>query len=203
MTEQPNTPLYGRGGELRAAAKALLDACYLADVHEELPDHVDGSLLDALSAALSHPCREVTEEEIARIVAGQPYYEGGQFRLQEYPPNPWDYDKARAILAALSSPLGDLERHLAKDALPRGETLPDTPSEPSADKALIYRGYEIRHDPITCAPLPELAWAFVHKDYDGGYYDAEGSVCEGDPRHGRAASSEAGKSEIDALEDDT
>lgn len=37
---------------LAVAARKLLDACLLADAHEELSEHVDGSLLDALREAL-------------------------------------------------------------------------------------------------------------------------------------------------------
>lgn len=49
---------------------------------------------------------------------------------------------------------------------------------------------------------PSLAYAFTHDNYEGGYYDAEGSVCEGDSRHGYAATIAACKAEIDMLEDD-
>ena len=45
-----------------------------------------------------------SKEAVARIVAGQPYYERGKFCLQEYPPNPWDYEKADAILRLPPAP---------------------------------------------------------------------------------------------------
>jgi hypothetical protein len=64
-----------------------------------------------------------------------------------------------------------------------------------------YRDYEIYYDP---KPIPDRRsdWNYVHKDYDGGYYDEEGNVCEADPRHGCAESIEACKREIDCLYDE-
>jgi hypothetical protein len=51
--------------ELREAAQRLLDACLAADADEELSHHVDGTLLDAVSAALSaEPAQEMTDEQI-------------------------------------------------------------------------------------------------------------------------------------------
>ena len=51
------------------AAKAVLDACYLADASEDLPEHIDGSLLDKLSLAL---WPEIwTEEQVAALNAFQ------------------------------------------------------------------------------------------------------------------------------------
>jgi hypothetical protein len=41
--------------KLREALSKLLDACLLADAHEELSGYVDGSLLDAARAALAAP----------------------------------------------------------------------------------------------------------------------------------------------------
>ncbi len=40
---------------LRNASEALLTACYRADAEEELSEHVDGSLMDAVSHALDNP----------------------------------------------------------------------------------------------------------------------------------------------------
>lgn len=39
--------------ELVKALKELMDACYKADLHEELSEFVDGSLLDAAEKALA------------------------------------------------------------------------------------------------------------------------------------------------------
>lgn len=69
------------------------------------------------------------------------------------------------------------------------------------DIETTYRGYTIHYDPPPI-PFRGCDWHFTHQDYDGGYYDAEGSVCEGDPRHGSAASAQACRDEIDAMEDE-
>jgi len=60
---------------LESAAKALLDACYLADANEELSDHVDGSLLDAVSEALDWRYPEIwTQEQVDALNASQQGY---------------------------------------------------------------------------------------------------------------------------------
>jgi hypothetical protein len=60
---------------LEAAAKALLDACYLADAHENLSDEVDGSLMDALSDALDWRFPIIwTPEQVEALNASQAGY---------------------------------------------------------------------------------------------------------------------------------
>lgn len=64
-----------------------------------------------------------------------------------------------------------------------------------------YRGYTIYFDPPPI-PVRSCDWHFHHADYEGGYYDAEGMVCEADHRAGSAASEQACRDEIDMIEDD-
>lgn len=54
---------------LRRAGQQLLEACYRADALEELPEHIDGSLLDAMRLAI---WPEIwTDEQVAALNAYQ------------------------------------------------------------------------------------------------------------------------------------
>lgn len=58
-----------RGDRLAEAGKNLLSACYEADGYEELPEQIDGSLLDAMSLAI---WPEIwTDEQVAALNAYQ------------------------------------------------------------------------------------------------------------------------------------
>ena len=58
-----------RGHRLAEAGQKLLEACYQADVDEELPEHIDGSLLDAMRLAI---WPEIwTDEQVAALNAYQ------------------------------------------------------------------------------------------------------------------------------------
>jgi hypothetical protein len=60
---------------LEAAAKALFDACNLADAREELADEVDGTLMDALSDALDWRYPVIwTQEQVEALNASQDGY---------------------------------------------------------------------------------------------------------------------------------
>ena len=143
---QSNTPLYGRGGELdREWLAELADRLEHVQDRQQGTTHLGGELrsykvivrcaVNALRhyAALSHPCREVTEEEIARIIEPEAFAFGFQPEAGSAQ-NDVDREverartKARAILAALSSPLGD--KGLVRSASPsrEGSTEPATAS---------------------------------------------------------------------------
>lgn len=67
--------LEGALKNLEGSAKALLDACYLADANEDLSGYVDGSLLDNLSTALEWRLPEIwTQEQVDALNASQEGY---------------------------------------------------------------------------------------------------------------------------------
>lgn len=54
--------------QLRTTAKALLDACYLADAHEDLTHWIDGSHMDNLANAIEATYPVVfTADEVAQL----------------------------------------------------------------------------------------------------------------------------------------
>ena len=60
-----------------------------------------------------------------------------------------------------------------------------------------YRDYDIEYDPQSYLP-DDMAWSITHKDYDGGYYESDGTLSdESDMRHTREASLEACKEWVD------
>lgn len=61
-------------------------------------------------------------------------------------------------------------------------------------KDTIYRGMVIRHDPLPI-PIRHLDYEWMAPDFDGG--PLEGGGPPADARHGRAASIEDAKTEID------
>ena len=76
--------LRGEVAALRKSLRSLLDACYQADGAEELPDQIDGSLLDAASDALELQYPIIwTDEQVAMLEGRQadaslhPYTCGG------------------------------------------------------------------------------------------------------------------------------
>lgn len=86
LQQSRSTP--GAVSEVSALRNALADltrACEFADAHEELSDHVDGSLLDAANAALELQYPVIwTEDQVAQLNAHQargdvhPYTCGGE-----------------------------------------------------------------------------------------------------------------------------
>lgn len=62
-----------------------------------------------------------------------------------------------------------------------------------------YRGYHIYYDPPPI-PVRTCDWHFVHDDYDGAPNDYDEGPA--DHRCGSAASEQACREEIDALEDE-
>lgn len=59
------TRLRAENEALRGGSTALLNACYRADAMEELPDCIDGSLLDAMNAAIWPDIW--TDEQVAKL----------------------------------------------------------------------------------------------------------------------------------------
>jgi len=61
------SPQYRRVKVLEAALKPLYEACLYADANEDLPEAIDGSLLDAARSALSTDAGKKLLEELNRL----------------------------------------------------------------------------------------------------------------------------------------
>lgn len=84
MTTEPTKAALAEVVALRQSLKNLLDACYQADGLEELPECIDGELLDEAAAALELQYPVIwTEEQVEMLQARQddcskhPYTCGG------------------------------------------------------------------------------------------------------------------------------